>query len=379
MTIVLIGPAYPLRGGIAHYLALLYVALKERGHQVDVLSLVKQYPKLLFPGKSQEDRSKEPLRIQSTPVLAPLNPISWIRTFWEVQKRKPDVILFKYWMPFFAPSYAIVSLLTKLFTPSAVLAICDNITPHEPRPGDRMLTWLGLRFVDHFIVQSDTVQKDLLCYVPNAHVLKVPHPIYDMFGGEHDKETARKRLGIQARRVVLFFGYVRAYKGLDILIQAMADVVREMEVMLIVAGEFYEDREPYDRQISELGLEACVRIVDDYIPNEEVGWYFSAADVVVLPYLSATQSGIVQIAYALDKPVIITDVGGLPEVVLDGKTGLVVPSRDSKRLARAILRFYREGLEELLSCGVRAEKRNYSWNRMVRAIETLASSPGCLR
>lgn len=368
---VLIGPVYPLRGGIAQYLAILYMNLREKGHQVEILSLKRQYPKFLFPGKSQEDTSKKPIKVKATPVLAPLNPSSWVRTFWEIGKRKPDLIVFKYWMPFFAPCYAAVSLLTKLFTQTKVLYICDNITPHERRSGDKLLTWLGLRFVDFFVVQSKIVREELLSFVPKARFKEVPHPIYDIFKRGDDRRSARKRLSIKEEKVILFFGYVRAYKGLGYLINAMANVVQKMKVKLLVVGEFYENRKKYDRQIRELGLKEYIDVVDAYIPNEEVGLYFLAADVVVLPYVSATQSGIVQIAYAFDKPVITTDVGGLPEVVMDGKTGFVVPAKDSEKLAEAIVKFYNEGVEDKFVESVRKEKEKYSWDRLIKAMEDL--------
>ena len=243
-----------------------------------------------------------------------------------------------------------------------------------------MLTRLALRFVDYFLVMSDVVRADLLRFRPDAKFRQVAHPVYDFFNqGGLDREESRARLGIREDRVILFFGYVRAYKGLMYLIDAMPAVLERLDVRLLIVGEFYDDREPYMDRIERLGLGERISVFDEYVPNEEVGTYFSAADAVVLPYVSATQSGIVQIAYAFDKPVIITDVGGLPEVVLDGKTGLVVPPQDSDRLAQAILRFYEEGLEEPLSSGVRAEKHRYSWDGIVQAIETLTSSPGSPR
>lgn len=374
MNIVLVGPAYPFRGGIAHYLALLYVALKEKGHRVSVLSLIKQYPKLLFPGKSQEEPGGAAAKVEATRMLSPMGPLTWVRTAMEIRRRRADLVIFKYWMPFFAISYCVICLLTRSWTRAKILYICHNIVPHEKKPGDLLLTKLALRFVDYFLVMSDAVQADVLRFRPDAVFRQVPHPVYDFFSrGAFDREASQAKLDLREERVILFFGYIRAYKGLMYLIDAMPEILDRMDLRLLVVGEFYDDPAPYMDRIERLGIGEKVTVVDSYVPNEEVGTYFSAADVVVLPYVSATQSGIVQIAYAFDTPVIITEVGGLPEVVLDGKTGLVVPPEDSHRLAQAILRFYDEELAKSLSVGVRTEKRRYSWDRLVQEIEALAS------
>ncbi len=370
MKVVILGTSYPMRGGIAHYVALLYKALINRGHQVQIISFKRQYPTIFFPGKTQQDLSKEVEPIPSKPLLDSVGPLSWIRTFIEIHRSSPDLIIFKYWMPFFAPSYACVAFLTKLFTHTKVLYICDNIVPHEKKPGDTWLTRLALSFVDYFIVQSGTVQEDLLYFRPSANYQKVPHPVYEIFRHNYTSNQARQKLGIpNDEKVLLFFGYVRAYKGLQYLIDAMPLLQKKIKIKLLVAGEFYEDKEKYIKQIENLSLKSSVILFDDYIPNEEIGLYFAAANVVVLPYISATQSGIVQIAYNYNKPVITTDVGGLPEAVIQEVTGLVVPAQNIQVLADAIIRYFEENKEEEFSENIQQQKGQFSWERLVVAIE----------
>ena len=361
-----------MRGGIAHYTALLYQKLQKRGHSVHVLSFKRQYPAFLFPGRTQQDEGEELIPVKSTPILDSINPFTWVRAFRWIRKTGCDLLIFKYWMPFFAPCYAVIAWLARR-KGMTVLYICDNIIPHEKRPGNTLLNRIGLAFVDRFIVQSRSVRNDLLTFVPDAVYREVPHPVYEIFPPGLDKNAARERLGLDGDRIILYFGFFRHYKGLPTLIQAMDLLLKEAAVRLVICGEFYEGREEITGLIESLKVSHAITLADHFIPNEAVGLYFSAADVVVLPYYSATQSGIVQVAYHYDKPVIITRVGGLPEVVPDGKTGFVVDPRDPEALAAAILRFYREKREKSFVENVRAEKQKYSWDRMVEAIEALAS------
>jgi len=350
---------------------MLYSKLRER-HQVKVISFKRQYPRIFFPGRTQQDFSQDVDPIESEPLVDSINPISWVRTFLRIKMEKPDLLIFKYWMPFFAPCYASILFLTRLFTITKSLFICDNIIPHERRGGDLFLTRLALRFVDYFIVQSKVVRDDLLRFRPDADYREVPHPVYSIFKSHYSRDQAREKLGIHEERVILFFGYVRAYKGLEYLIRALPLVLEKVDVKLVVAGEFYEDRGKYERLIKGLGLGERVLLVDRYVPNEEVGVYFSVCDVVVLPYVSATQSGILQIAYNFNKPVITTAVGGLPEVVGEGRTGFIVPPKDPEALAGAILRFFEEGAG--FSENIAREKEKYSWDKMVEAVESLVGS-----
>jgi len=367
--IVLIGTAFPLRGGIAHYLALLYKNLKNKGHRVSVLSFKRQYPKLFFPGKTQKDEGKELIPLSSTPLLDSLNPFTWIQAFFWIKKIRPQLLIFKYWMPFFAPCYAVIAFLCRSFLKVKTLYILDNIIPHEQRRGDMILSKIGLRFIDFFIAQSKSVLKDLIQFRPEAVFKEIPHPLYEIFPASLPKKKARNLLGISDSRVILYFGYIREYKGLKYLIKAMPIILRSLKVKLLVCGEFYEGREDTLSLINELQLKDQVKVYDTFIPNEEVGYYFSASDLVVLPYISATQSGIVQIAYHYEKPVVVTSVGGLPEVVKDGRCGYVVAPRNPKTLAQSVIKFYRENKEVEFIKKIKIEKKKYSWNRMTEAIE----------
>jgi len=368
MNIVLIGTAYPLRGGIAHYMALLYRHLAKR-HHVDVVTFSRQYPAILFPGKSQEEQGAEGVVIPSEQLIDSINPASWISAARKIAAKKPDLLVFKYWLPFFGPCFGTISYLVRRWTGAKTLFICDNVIPHERRPGDVLFTRYAFGSVDYFIAQSHAVERELREFWPRARAAYVPHPVYEIFGKSVSRASARKALHLSARRVILFFGYVRAYKGLMTLLEAMPRILDQMDVTCLVVGEFYESDQPYRRFILANQLEKHVILHSEYIPNDEVGLYFSAADCVVLPYRSATQSGIVQIAYNFGKPVIATDVGGLAEVVLDGKTGSIVPPGDPESLANAVVQFYRKKAEPRLARNVKSEKKKYSWQNLVRVIE----------
>lgn len=357
-----------MRGGIAHYVALLYRKLTEKGHDVHVLSFRRQYPKFLFPGRTQADEGDPLIPVDSAPILDSIQPASWVKAFFWIRRKKPDLIVFKYWMPFFAPCFATVAFLSRQFLGVRVLYLLDNIIPHEKRIGDVFLSRLGLAFADAFIVQSKSVLADLLRFVPDAAYQEVPHPVYEIFPPKIGKGEARKKCGIHDERMILYFGYIRKYKGLPDLVRAMPLILKKVSLRLVICGEFYEGREETLGLIDSLNIGHAVTLVDRFIPNQEVGWYFCAADLVVLPYRSATQSGIVQVAYHYEKPVLITRVGGLPEVVPDGRAGFVVPPEDPGALAEAVIRFYREHREEAFAKGVKEEKKKYSWDRMVEAI-----------
>jgi glycosyltransferase involved in cell wall biosynthesis len=301
-----------------------------------------------------------------------VNPLNWISVGRQIRKQHPDLLIFRFWLPFFGPCFGTIARVAKRGTSTRVLLICDNVLPHERRPFDRLLTRYLFRQADYFLVQSDAVEQDLLRFWPGARYRNSPHPVYDRFGAAVDRAGARTRLGIRARHVVLFFGYVRAYKGLDVLINAMPMVARDFDVELVVAGEFYDDRRKYEELISTVAPDGLITLHPDYASTEKVRDYFSAADVVVLPYRSATQSGIAQIAYNFDVPVIASDVGGLAEVVKDGKTGYVVPPGDAEALGAAIGRFFREGAAGRFVPIIRAEKAKYTWEHIVRTIEDLA-------
>jgi len=368
LNIVLVGTAYPWRGGIAHYLALLARHLSKR-HTVTTVTFSRQYPAFLFPGKTQEEQGSADASVPAAQLIDSMNPFTWISAARTIAAMKPDLLVFKYWLPFFGPCFGTIAGLVRRWTGARVVFICDNVLPHERRIGDIAFTRFAFQFVDLFIVQSHAVEKELKHFRHNANAVFVPHPIYEIFGGGTSKARARKTLSISQRRVLLFFGYVRRYKGLDTLLEALAIIRPSLNVHLLVVGEFYHDEQIYRRQIRDLRIDENVTVVSDYIPNDRVGEYFSAADVVVLPYRSATQSGIVQIAYQFDKPVIATDVGGLAEVVRHGVTGFIVPPEDPPALASAVIDFYKEKHEARFTRAVQKEKKNYSWEAMVKAIE----------
>jgi glycosyltransferase involved in cell wall biosynthesis len=293
----------------------------------------------------------------------------------EIRRRKPDLIIFKYWLPFFGPCFGTIARTAKRGTRSRVLFICDNVIPHEKRPGDRSFTRYAFGAADCFLVQSDAVERDLLAFWPQAEYRKAPHPVYDIFGNVIDKQKAREHLTLLSPRVILFFGYIRRYKGLHILLEAMSLLQDAADIHLLAVGECYDDESFYRSTIKELKLHERVTLHTDYVPNDQVRTYFSAADVVVLPYLSATQSGIAQIAYNFNKPVIATNVGGLSEVVRNGVTGYVVPPNDPHALAQSILRFFNEHREAGFAANVEEEKKKYSWEAMAAAIENLVPQP----
>jgi glycosyltransferase involved in cell wall biosynthesis len=342
-----------------------------KNNDVQIVSFTRQYPSLFFPGKSQIDPGKPLFNVPTVSLMDSINPISWYRAARYITNQKPDVIIFRYWMPFFAPCFGSIARLVKRKTNAQVIFICDNIIPHEKRIGDITLTKYVLHSGDAFVVLSKEVEKQLAHILPNVRYILSPHPLYDVFGAVQPKEEARKRLGLKDERVMLFFGYIRAYKGLDILFEAMPKIIEKVPLMLLIAGEFYEDEKKYRAMIHRLGLESCTRIHSEYIPNDEIATFFSAADVVILPYISATQSGIIQIAYHFNKPVITTNVGGLSEVVINGRTGFVVPPNNPEALTNAVTKFYNEHCEEEFAKKISEEKRQYGWDKFIERLETI--------
>ena len=369
MKICVIGPTYPFRGGIAHYTTLLVKNLRKK-HDVVFFSFKRQYPQFLFPGRTQIDNSKVIIKVEAKPIFDSMNPYSWLAMFYKVKKLRPELLIFNWVSFFFAIQFAIIAFLTRKFTRTKVLMICHNVKQHEARPGEKVPTKLAFKNADYFIVHSVEDSNNLKQLVPNALVKKTFHPTYNFFKFENiEKSEAQNKLCVSGN-VILYFGFVREYKGLMYLIWALPMVLEKVDVHLLVVGEFWEDKRKYLEQIKNLKIGENITIVDRYIPNEEVGLYFSAADTVVLPYISATQSGIAQIAFGLNKPVITTNVGGIPEVVEDGKTGFIVPPQNSKALADAIIHFYENKNEEEFVNNIIKEREKFSWDRMVEVIES---------
>ncbi|MBI2844730.1 MAG: glycosyltransferase [Armatimonadetes bacterium] len=376
MRITIIGPSYPFRGGIAHYTALLCTSMST-SHQVRLVSLSRQYPRLLFPGKTQTDDSAARIAVEGAePLIDSMNPITWFRAARRIREFAPDLVVIQWWHPFFAPAFGTIARLCRRF--SKVLFLCHNVIPHEKSGPVKALSKFAFAGADLFIVHSDEDMANLKSMLPKATVRKARHPTYEVFGEQRvPRAQARKELSLDPDgNVVLFFGLVREYKGLRFLIEAMPKILASVDATLVIAGEFYEGREKYAELIQSLGIERKVRIRDEYIPNEKVAVYFEACDLVVLPYVSATQSGIVQIAYAFDKPVVTTNVGGLPEAVIDGDTGYTVPARDHRSLAEAVVAFFRSDKRDEFAANIREFRKEFSWERMVEAIEELASREG---
>jgi glycosyltransferase involved in cell wall biosynthesis len=375
MRYVLIGPTYPYRGGISHYTTLLYQHLGAT-HEVKLYSFKRQYPALLFPGRTDKDPSRSPLRADCEYLLDPSNPLTWLETFRRIKGDRPDALILQWWVPYWAPAFASIAGLVRRFTATRVIFICHNVFPHERSAIDRALIRLALTQGQFFIVQSDKDLNDLKRLLPGAQVRRTVHPIYEALalGGTMTAEEAKRELRLKGN-VLLFFGFVREYKGLKVLLRAMPQVMDRIDTHLLVIGEFWDDKSPYLKLIEELGIAQAVTIVDRYIPNEELGLYFSAADVVVLPYVDATQSGVTQLAYGFEKPVITTLVGGIPEVVKDGETGLIVPPQDSEALGEAIVRYFEEDLDSKFTPNIRAQVQGgvFSWEGLVCIIEDFSS------
>ena len=370
---IIVGPAFPLRGGIADFNEALCRAMNEEGIKTSIVSFYLQYPGILFPGKSQTTSGNPPEDIQIHSLISSINPLSWFHAAAFIKEAKPDFIIIRYWLPFMSPALSTIARQVKK-AGIKVIAITDNVIPHEKRPGDQSLTKYFINSCDAFVAMSQTVVDDLKKFTSTKPVTFSPHPIYDIFGNGISKDVARKNLGIDSnQRVILFFGFVRPYKGLDLLLKAMAmDEVRNLKITLIVAGEFYGDEKLYRDMVSELKISDSIRFHSSYIPKEDVKNYFCAADVVVQPYKSATQSGITQIAYHFERPMIVTDVGGLSEIVPDGKAGYVV-NVDPNDIARRIADFYNQNKEQEFSAETKIEKERFSWKAFVNSLLKLVN------
>lgn len=364
--VIIIGPAYPLRGGIADSNHALGLALKKMGHEVLMLSFSLQYPSLLFPGKTQfeQDGSSPDLEIHTQ--INSINPFSWIKSAFWLKRQNPDIVLTRFWVPFIGLALGAVLRLSGLRKTAKLIALCDNVIPHEKRLGDSMLTGFFLNANAQFLVMSKSVGNDLSKFVMNPVVHDHPHPVYDQFGILLDKQMAIERLGLDSsKKYLLFFGFIRKYKGLDLLLDAMPQLPDDVE--LIVAGEFYDDAEFYKKKVLDLKRSDRVHFYPDFIPQDQVNLYFSASDMVVQPYRSATQSGVAQIAYHFNKPILVTRVGGLGEVVAHKKLGYVVDVNPDA-IAEAIHDFYDENREAQFAENVSEEKKKYSWSNMAKII-----------
>ncbi len=369
MKICLIGPMHPLRGGIAHYNAQLALELRKR-HEIAMISFSRQYPTLLFPGRTQFDPGPSPQVLIAEPLLDSINPLSWLRAGRRIAEVNPDLVIIHWWHPFFGPCLGTTMRVAGRRARGGIIFICHNVVPHEPFPGAAMLTRFALATGDAWLVQSETDRRDLESFNLQGRILRLPHPSGQGFGKPIDKERAKSHLDLTGN-ILLFFGLIRPYKGLPRLLEALPLILQKVDCTLLVVGEFYEEKNRCLHLIHTLGLTSRVHVIDRFIPDDEVSLYFSAADLVVLPYESATQSGIVPIAYAFERPVVATRVGGLPEVVQDGETGFLVEPRNSTALATAVIRFFEEGLETRLRRNI-AQQHHWSWADLAHTLEEVA-------
>lgn len=368
--ILLLGPAYPYRGGLAAFNERLAYALQAAGYRVSLVTFTLQYPDFLFPGKTQYAEDPAPEGLVITRKINAVNPLNWWRVGRALRQLRPDVVIAAYWMPFMAPC---LGTILRQFDAKQTkrIGLVHNIIPHERRPGDQVLSRYFTGACDGFMTLSTSVKEELADF-SKAPVRTSPHPIYDTYGEQVEQQTAREHLGLDKDgRYLLFFGYIRAYKGLELLLEAMADSrVRELGITLILAGEYYGNQAHYENLMATLGIEDRVVAHTSFIANDQVKYYFGAADLVVQPYKTATQSGISQLAYHFEKPMIVTRVGGLPEIVPQGEAGYVI-DQDAAELADAVLDFYQNKKAVSLKEGVARMKQQFSWTVFTATLEEL--------
>jgi len=373
VKIASLGPAHPLRGGIANFNEALTLNLQKHGHDCQIVSYSLQYPSFLFPGKTQFAEGPAPGKLSVRTMLNSINPLSWIKTGRFIAKQKPDILLIHFWMPFFSPALGTINRIVRKNKHTKIIAVCHNIIPHETRPGDQLQTKYFLKSCNSFICLSQSVLNDLKSFLPDAQAILTPHPLYDIFGEKADKAESRKQIGIDENdKLVLSFGMVRKYKGVDLLLEAMADDrLKSENIKLLIAGEFYDDPQYYFDIIKKHRLEDRVIVKNEFIASDQLRYYFCASDLVAQTYHTATQSGITQIAYHFDKPMLVTNVGGLAEIVPHQKVGYVCEKTPSE-IAGAILDFYSNNREEEFSKGVAEEKKRFSWDIFSQKVEELA-------
>lgn len=370
--IIIIGPAHPLRGGLATFDHRLCKEFMAQGDDCTIYSYSLQYPKVFFPGTSQYTTDPAPEGIEIVSAINSINPLNWLSVGAQLKRLKPDIIVVRYWLPFMGPALGTILRKVRKNKHTRIICIADNISPHEKRPGDIAFTKYFIKSIDAFVAMSEKVMNDLRGVEAIKPAVLVHHPLYDNFGEIVVKDQARTKLGIPSNdKVILFFGFIRRYKGLDILFDAMNDKrIRHANIKLLVAGEFYEDEKSYREQITKLGIANNLLLRTNFINDNDVKYYLSAADVVIQPYRNATQSGVTPLAYHFEKPMIVTNVGGLPSLVPHEKVGLVAEP-NATSIADAILRFYELG-EEYFIPHLRLEKQKYSWSNLVETIKLLA-------
>jgi glycosyltransferase involved in cell wall biosynthesis len=376
MRIVICGPAHPYRGGIAAYNERLAQQFLHEGDAAAIYTFKLQYPSFLFPGKTQYDEGYAPEGVTITRAINSVNPLNWFTIGLRLRRTRPDILVLRYWLPFLAPALGFISRIVRTNGHTRIVTIFDNVVPHEKHFGDRMLTRFFIKSIDGALVMTKAVENDLRQFTTTMPCVISPHPLFDNYSEPVSRAEAIVHLKLcPAARYILFFGFIRNYKGLDLLLQAMADPdIRNLGVKLIVAGEFYEDEKPYFDLIHKLEISDRIILHSHFISDQEVRFYFSAASLVVQPYRSATQSGVTQVAYHFNKPMVVTDVGGLAEIVPDGKCGYVV-APEPEAIAKAINDFFNDD-EERFRPGLEEQKKSYSWDKLTDALRTLARQTG---
>jgi glycosyltransferase involved in cell wall biosynthesis len=379
-TVVIIGPAYPLRGGLATFDQRLAREFINEGYDCTIYSFSLQYPGLLFPGTTQYSTDPAPEGLTILSRINSINPFNWFSVGNELRKLKPDIIVVRFWLPLMGPALGTILRRVRKNRHTRIVAITDNVIPHEKRPFDKQFARYFLKACDAFVTMSETVMENLRHFQPDRPARQVVHPLYDNFGDPIPRDQARALLhdkGIAIGdhdKVLLFFGFIRPYKGLDIALRAMADQrIRDLGIKLLVAGEFYEDPAPYRQLIAELHLTDSLFLRTDFIPDSEVRQYLCAADAVIQPYRNATQSGVTPLAYHFEKPMIVSNVGGLAALVPHEQVGLVA-APEPAAMADAILRFFVLG-DSFFIPALRREKTKYSWSRLTANIIELCNTP----
>lgn len=371
LKIFIIGPAFPLRGGPAQFNENLCLELNKEGHDAQIISYKLQYPNFLFPGSSQFEKSgSAPLGIKIHTILNTINPFNWLMVARFIRKQKPDFILFRYWLPFFGPCLGTIGKLVKSHT--KVLALTDNIIPHEKRIGDHVFTKYFVKNCDGFIAMSKVVLNDLSIFTQNLNKAYSPHPMYENYGDLISIDLARKKLNLNPHdKIILFFGLIRHYKGLDILLEALAaPEIKNQGVKLLIAGEFYDDKNFYLQLIKKLKLQDHVIVHDKFIPNDEVRDYFCASNLVAQTYRNATNSGVTMVGYFYEKPMLVTNVGGLSEIVPNEVCGYVVEN-NCALISEKVVDFFANDRENEFVKNVKIEKKKYEWIEFINSLLTL--------
>ena len=373
--VIIIGPAHPLRGGLASFNERLARQFQSQGFNTSIYTFSLQYPSFLFPGTTQYSTEPKPLDLNIKVCINSINPFSWIKVGLELKKIQPDIIVVRYWLPFMGYCLGTILRIVKRNKHTKIICIADNIIPHEKRIGDTQFTKYFVKPIDAFITMSEKVMQDLKKFT-NKPAQQIVHPLYDNFGEPLNKQEARKHLSLpQNENIILFFGFIRKYKGLDLLLEAMSLLKSKQtttNIKLLIAGEFYEDQKLYDNLIAQLNISSSLILKTDFIPDSEVKYYLSAADFVIQPYRNATQSGVTPLAYHFNKPMLVTNVGGLPDLVPDYKVGLIAePTAIS--IAEKIIELYQLG-EQYFLPHLLEEKKKYSWSILLDKILSLANT-----